>query len=53
DTFCRAVDLQQKNSEQDQVNALINELYDPNLGLIEVGIDNYKRVTLTRDELVY
>jgi acyl carrier protein len=45
--FCRAVDLDPNLDNETAAGLLLAELYDPDQGLSEVGINNEARVTLT------
>lgn len=45
--FCRAIDLSPNLDTQTAVNSIIEELYDPNLSITEVGREENKRITLT------
>lgn len=45
--FCRAIDLSPNLDTQTAVNSIIEELYDPNLLITEIGRKENKRITLT------
>jgi hypothetical protein len=47
--FCRAVDLDPNIDVIDQVDYVIQEIHDPDRGLLEVGITQNERVTIDRD----
>jgi acyl carrier protein len=47
--FARAIDLDPDLSTQDQVDYVLQEIHDPDRGLIEVGITQDKRYTIERE----
>ena len=49
DVFCRAIDLDPNLAQMDQVNKLLQEITDPDRNLIEVGIGQNDRVTISRE----
>jgi len=49
DVFCRAVDLDPDLEQMDQVNKILQEITDPDRKLIEVGIGQNDRVTISRE----
>jgi len=49
DVFCRAIDLDPDLEQMDQVNKLLQEITDPDRKLIEVGIGQNDRVTISRE----
>ena len=49
DVFCRAIDLDPGLEQKDQINKLLQEITDPDRKLIEVGIGQNDRVTISRE----
>ncbi|MCJ7717562.1 MAG: phosphopantetheine-binding protein, partial [Anaerolineales bacterium] len=48
DVFCRAIDLDPGLEQNIQINKLLQEIYDPDRKLIEVGLGKNDRVTIKR-----
>ena len=49
DVFCRAVDLDPQLEQKRQIEKLLDEIHDPDRGLVEVGVRLRDRVTIKRD----
>ena len=50
DVFCRAVDLNREIDPEVAGRLILQEIHDPDLGLLEVGLNPPARVTLNREE---
>ena len=50
--FCRSVDLSPKLSQDQQVSLILDEMRDPDRGLVEVGLGSKDRVTISRKQQV-
>ena len=53
DVFCRAVDLSPEFEDKLGAQLLINELFDPDLSIVEVGLSDNGRMTLAGEVRAY
>lgn len=53
EVFCRAVDLSQDIEPDEASRLILQELHDPELGLLEVGLSPSARITLIREKEEY
>ena len=48
--FCRSLDLSPELSQEQQVISILEEMHDPDQGLVEVGLGSQGRVTISRKQ---
>jgi len=49
DVFCRAIDLDQEIDHSTASDLIIQEIYDPDKGLLEIGLGKTDRITIIRE----
>ncbi|MGB2964370.1 MAG: phosphopantetheine-binding protein [Anaerolineales bacterium] len=48
--FCRSLDLSPELSQEQQVISILEEMHDPDRGIVEVGLGSQDRVTISRKQ---